>query len=294
MANAETCQYMKNQLKHIVFAVVAIALLNACSPSRGDNPGHEYMPDMAHSIAYEVQAYQAYGRNTWDDASVFSKKQLSMPRMPVAGTIPRGYVGLYHSDPANQAAMMDVLHGKNAINAVSTPLNGRVPYYYGDSEEERGRATREIRSNPFPITEAGLAKGKDLYTINCGICHGEKADGGGYLVRDANPAAGDAGGKYPAAPANLMLDTFLLASNGRFYHAVMYGKNAMGAYADKLSFEERWQVIHYIRSLQAESQKAVYNEQENSLNPEFGVPKAKLAKAAAPAKDDAPPAGPGK
>jgi mono/diheme cytochrome c family protein len=189
---------------------------------------------------------------------------------------------------------MDVLHGKNALNAISTPLNGRVPYYYGDSEEERGRATREIRSNPFPITEAGLAKGKELYAINCGICHGEKADGGGYLVRDANPAAGDPGGKYPAAPANLVLDTFLLASNGRFYHAIMYGKNAMGAYADKLSFEERWQVIHYIRSLQAESQKAVYNEQENSLNPEFGMPKAKLAKAAAPAKDDAPQAGPGK
>lgn len=293
MTVVKTRQRMKNQMKHIVFAIVAIALLNACSPSSGDNPGHEYMPDMAHSIAYEVQAYQAYNRNTWDDASTFSKKELAMPRMPVSGTIPRGYVGLYHSDPAGQAAMMDVLHGKNAVNAISTPLNGRVPYYYGDSEEERSRATRDIRNNPFPITEAGLAKGKELYTINCAICHGEKGDGGGYLVRDPNPAAGDPGGKYPAAPANLMLDTFLLASNGRFYHAVMYGKNAMGAYADKLSFEERWQVIHYIRSLQAESKKAVYNEQDNSFNPEFGVPKAKLVKAT-PATDDAPPAGSGK
>ena len=29
----------------------------------------------------------------------------------------------------------------------------------------------------------------------------------------------------------------------------MYGKNVMGGYSDKLSYEERWQVIHYIHSL---------------------------------------------
>jgi len=40
----------------------------------------------------------------------------------------------------------------------------------------------------------------------------------------------------------------------------------MGAYADKLSFEERWQVIHYIRSLQAVVKKAKYNETANTLN----------------------------
>ena len=30
----------------------------------------------------------------------------------------------------------------------------------------------------------------------------------------------------------------------------MHGKGVMGSYKDKLSFEERWQVIHYLRSLQ--------------------------------------------
>jgi hypothetical protein len=46
----------------------------------------------------------------------------------------------------------------------------------------------------------------------------------------------------------------------------MYGKNAMGAYKDKISYEERWQVIHYIRSLQAKALKLAYNEFENTLN----------------------------
>ena len=48
----------------------------------------------------------------------------------------------------------------------------------------------------------------------------------------------------------------------------------MGAYADKLSYEERWNVIHYIRSLQAKSLKVKYNHEVNEMNPDFGVPEA--------------------
>ena len=40
----------------------------------------------------------------------------------------------------------------------------------------------------------------------------------------------------------------------------------MGAYKDKLNTEERWQVIHYIRSLQAKDKKLEYNQFVNTLN----------------------------
>ena len=40
----------------------------------------------------------------------------------------------------------------------------------------------------------------------------------------------------------------------------------MGAYNDKLSYEERWQVIHYIRSLQAKELKVEYTQLLNTLN----------------------------
>ena len=46
----------------------------------------------------------------------------------------------------------------------------------------------------------------------------------------------------------------------------MHGKNLMGAYKDKMSTEERWEVIHYIRSLQAKDKKLAYNQLENTLN----------------------------
>ena len=231
----------------------------ACSPANGNNPGHEYMPDMAHSVAVEANAYDDYSLHTWDKESVKSLKETSMPRKPVTGSIARGYAGMSNSAAAD--ARMKEMTGQG--RGIYTPINGNVPYYYSDTEEERTRANKEIVMNPYPITKAGIEKGKELYLIYCGICHGEKAAGDGYLVRD--------GGKYPAQPANLVSDTFLHSNNGRFYHAIMYGKNVMGSYADKLSYEERWQVIHYIRSCEAASKNFDYSEESNTFKPESAM-----------------------
>jgi hypothetical protein len=70
---------------------------------------------------------------------------------------------------------------------------------------------------------------------------------------------------------------FIDTTNGLYYHAIMYGKNVMGSYADKLSYEERWQVIHYIRALQAKERKLAYNENENTLN-STSIPYAAIAR----------------
>ncbi|MCB0607278.1 MAG: c-type cytochrome [Lewinellaceae bacterium] len=259
---------MKN-IQHLIIAFAAAMILNACSPAGGTFTGSEYMPDMAHSVAYEANTYNYYYYNTWDEASTFKLKQLAIARDPVKGTIPRGYAGIYLAPTSTaQNAMLDRLHGLDQINAISEPMNGHAPYYYADSEAGRARAIAEITDNPYPITAAGLEKGKELYTLYCAICHGDKGDGQGYLVNsDENPNV-----KYPLVPAIFTKDTFYLASNGRFYHTIMYGRNAMGSYADKLGYEERWEVIHYIRSLQAKAQKLEYDEEKNTFNPAFGTP----------------------
>lgn len=71
--------------------------------------------------------------------------------------------------------MDEHLRGMTSLNEIGVPINGSVPYHYQDTEEERARATAEIIENPYPITDAGLVRGKDLFIINCAICHGEKA-----------------------------------------------------------------------------------------------------------------------
>ncbi len=218
-------------VKNILTLVITMSFFTACQQPSGNTTGSEYMPDMGHSVAYEANYYTYYVHNTWGTEDEYYK--MASPRTPVSGTIPRG--------------------------ATDASLKGAVVYDYADTEEERTRAMAEIINNPYPITDAGLARGKDLYNVVCGICHGEKGDGMGYLVRED-------GGKYPAAPANFLLADNVSASNGKYYHAIMYGKNVMGTYKDKISYEERWQVIHYIRSLQAKSLKLEYSQMSNTLN----------------------------
>lgn len=233
-------------MKNIVYTVLFIWILlslNACSQPSNNDPGSEYMPDMAHSVAYEANYYNYYYNNTWGSEDEYY--ELAQPRLPVPGTVPRTSAG-------------------TTANSIHFTPSGSTPYYYGDSDEERLRATSEIVTAPFPITDAGLARGKANYDIFCGVCHGAKGDGAGYLVRDPGP--GDVGGMYPAAPANLLLDEFVADTHGRYYHAIMYGKNKMGGYADKLGHNERWEVIQYIRALQAKEKGLVYNQFENTFN----------------------------
>jgi len=181
------------------FALLAV-VITGCQQPGGNRTGSEYMPDMGHSVAYEANYYNYYYNNTWGSRDDYY--EFAQPKLPVKGTIPRSSTG---------------------ANGIAIPASaGSVPYYYGDSDEERLRAQNEIVKNPLPITDHGLSVGKDLYKINCGICHGDKGDGAGYLVRDANPAKG-------------------------------------------ISYNERWNVIHYIRSLQAKSQSLTYNQFENTF-----------------------------
>ena len=258
---------------HISILCLCIWLLvSSCQQPGGNTPGSEFMPDMAHSIAYEANHYTYYYNNTWGSEDEYY--EYAKPKKSVEGTVARGAAGM--ATPYSD--LEKSLGGELTNSSIKIPLNGSVPYHYEDTEEERLRAAQDMVNNPFPISDAELAKTKELYNTFCGICHGEKGDGAGYLVRED-------GGKYPAQPANFLLDQYVTMSNGQYYHAIMYGKNVMGGYSDKLSYEERWNVIHYIRSLQAKELKLKYNETTNTLN-DWATPLADMAVVEAPAMMD--------
>lgn len=249
---------MKYAIGAILGVVLFAWLFSVCSPAGRNKTGHEYMPDMYHPVSYESNVYSAYWANHWNDpeyGQTFSVAQLSQPRAKVNGTVPRGYTAVYYTD----ASAIDYIRGKNAHNAIAAQVNGEAPFPYANTEDDRLKCEKEWVKNPFPITKAGLDHAKPLYEIYCGVCHGTKGDGQGVLV-----TVPDA--KYPAAPKNFLGDDMIGSGNGRYYFAMMYGKNVMGGYSDKLSFEERWQVLHYIRSLQAKSKNLEYSETANTLS----------------------------
>lgn len=131
----------------------------------------------------------------------------------------------------------------------------------------------------FPLTEADVEEGKRLYMIYCGICHGTALDGNGPLYSS---------GKFAAMPANLKSgEKYLAMTQGRIYHAIVYGKNTMGSYASQLDSKQRWQVVAYIKKVQSENGGAPFTMVGGSS--ETPLPKDSLAK---PASAQATPSSP--
>lgn len=88
-----------------------------------------------------------------------------------------------------------------------------------------------------------LEHGRERYQIYCAPCHGTLGDGNGITKRygmGATPSYHD--------------DRLRTMPEGEIYSTITNGKNTMMAYADKLSPEERWQVVAYVRALQRAQQ----------------------------------------
>lgn len=124
-----------------------------------------------------------------------------------------------------------------------TISRGYMPFDYAGDTDGYNLAKAELTS-PLDSTQVDLNRGKELYNIYCGICHGNKGAGQGQLVKREKilgvPSYADAGRAI---------------NEGSTYHVIYYGKNAMGSYANQLNEEERWQVVAYVLSLKANLEK---------------------------------------
>lgn len=133
----------------------------------------------------------------------------------------------------------------NAMPVPGTVARGDMPAY-SLKNDSAGYAQSALVKNPLPpLDSAEMIEGQRLYMVYCGICHGTKLDGNGPLWNNGD-------GPFPAAPTNLMAAGVLNFPEGTMFHSVTYGKNMMGSYASQLNTKQRWMVIHYIKSKQAE------------------------------------------
>ncbi|MBB4118795.1 mono/diheme cytochrome c family protein [Mesonia hippocampi] len=148
--------------------------------------------------------YESVGYETYGEYEAFGNGQQA--QIPVEGTIARGW----------------------------------KPYAYPNTTEGFAQAKEELK-NPLPYTEDNLNKGKELYTIYCAICHGDKGDGKGNLVKRE---------KILGIPS--YDDMGRAITEGGVYHVSYYGLNTMGSYAAQTNEEERWQITHYVMDLKAQ------------------------------------------
>lgn len=123
------------------------------------------------------------------------------------------------------------------IPAKGSIKRGFVPYEIPNTPEGYALAKATLKS-PLDSLSINQDKAKELYTIYCGICHGDKGDGKGNLVVKE---------KFLGVPSYKDREI----TEGSIYHVVTYGLNSMGSHANQLSQEERWIVADYVLKLKA-------------------------------------------
>ena len=99
---------------------------------------------------------------------------------------------------------------------------------------------------PIGINEDNLTLGQEKYTLYCAVCHGVAGDGNGPTKAFNLPAANFFDpARAVSAPGKPEGGIFKVLTEG-----VGGGATGMVAFNDRLSPNERWAVILYIRALQ--------------------------------------------
>ena len=150
-------------------------------------------------------------------------------RMPPAHTVPVGF-----DIPAK--ALADGANPGPGFSTLSTAYynTGKFGDYFGAGMPKE-----------LELTEANAAgflrRGQDRYNIYCAVCHGESGNGQGVVAK-----AGFANVRNLHDPL-VQPDK---AADGSIFNTITHGKGLMGSYGDKLTVNDRWAVIAWVRVLQ--------------------------------------------
>ena len=91
--------------------------------------------------------------------------------------------------------------------------------------------------NPLEVDEDYILEGEMLYKKNCRSCHGKLGDGAGSGAADLS-----------TVPTNFTLPDFLKQSDGSMFWKISEGRDEMESYKKKLSEEDVWLTIIYIKT----------------------------------------------
>jgi mono/diheme cytochrome c family protein len=105
---------------------------------------------------------------------------------------------------------------------------------------------RALDHSPQPITRELLAHGRERFNIYCAACHGEDGYGAGIVVRRGFPA-----------PRSLHDPRLRETPDGHLFDVMTRGYGVMLPFADRLTADDRWAVVAYVRALQRSQRVAL-------------------------------------
>jgi len=97
-------------------------------------------------------------------------------------------------------------------------------------------------ANPTAADDAAIARGKELFAINCQMCHGTTGEGNGPIAPFL----------LNFKPANLTSEVVQSKSDGSIFLTITNGlEGRMPPLNENLTVSERWDVVNFVRTLKA-------------------------------------------
>ncbi len=97
----------------------------------------------------------------------------------------------------------------------------------------------KLRQNPIRLSASALAAGHSTYMDKCTQCHGQTGKGDGP----------DAASYYPSPTSLVDVNHMSSVTDGEIFYQISEGRKPMPAFKRKLSEEQRWELVLYVRSL---------------------------------------------
>jgi mono/diheme cytochrome c family protein len=193
-----------------ILVLTGTSLFFGCSKDPND-PGLEYAPQMYHAIAFEP-----FSQVTDTNSEFYNTINVNTGgqnlRLPASGTIARKhYSGMTKGELAKDI------------------------YQYNIPADSLDYAAK-VLINPIPLSPGVVEEGKVLYGRYCQACHGEGGLGDGKVAD-----------QYKGV-ANLVAKSKTV-SEGHIFHVITYGVRRMWPHGSQVNPDERWKIVHYVKSL---------------------------------------------
>lgn len=129
------------------------------------------------------------------------------------------------------------------VGSVGTTMPGETDLGASEPPMSRQDADTKLR-NPLATSPEAIESGKKLFASYCVACHGPEGKGDGPVAKKAQ-----------FAPPNLQI-TAGRRSDGFIYATIRNGGAVMPSLGHALSPPERWQIVHFLRSISVAAPEA--------------------------------------